>query len=98
VRDLRIAFGDRRVVDLERLDPGTGDIVRLAGESGSGKSITPSRSPDRHDFQQSHRWTDRRLSRRRGDPVRAGVAAHAMTRSPTHRIHIEIGSKATTVR
>ena len=39
VRDLRIAFGTRRVVDLERLDVGAGEIVGLAGESGSGKSM-----------------------------------------------------------
>lgn len=40
VRDLRIAFGARRVVDLERLDVGAREIVGLAGESGSGKSMT----------------------------------------------------------
>jgi peptide/nickel transport system ATP-binding protein len=40
LRDLRIAFGDRRVVDLERLDVGADEIVGLAGESGSGKSMT----------------------------------------------------------
>jgi peptide/nickel transport system ATP-binding protein len=40
VRDLRIAFGDRRVVDLEHLAIGHGEIVGLAGESGSGKSMT----------------------------------------------------------
>jgi peptide/nickel transport system ATP-binding protein len=40
VRDLRIAFGARSVVDLERLELGSGEILGLAGESGSGKSIT----------------------------------------------------------
>ena len=40
VRDLRIAFGSRRVVDLESLRLGAGEIVGLAGESGSGKSMT----------------------------------------------------------
>jgi peptide/nickel transport system ATP-binding protein len=40
VRDLRISFRDRRVVELEHLDLGTGEIVGLAGESGSGKSMT----------------------------------------------------------
>ena len=40
VRDLRIAFGSRRVVDLESLGLGAGEIVGLAGESGSGKSMT----------------------------------------------------------
>jgi peptide/nickel transport system ATP-binding protein len=40
VRDLRIAFGSHRVVDLERLDVAGGEIVGLAGESGSGKSMT----------------------------------------------------------
>jgi ABC-type dipeptide/oligopeptide/nickel transport system permease subunit/ABC-type dipeptide/oligopeptide/nickel transport system ATPase component len=32
--------GERRVVDLERLDVGAAEVVGLAGESGSGKSIT----------------------------------------------------------
>jgi peptide/nickel transport system ATP-binding protein len=40
VHDLRIAFGDRRVVDMERLDLDTGEMLGLAGESGSGKSMT----------------------------------------------------------
>jgi peptide/nickel transport system ATP-binding protein len=40
VRDLSIAFGERRVVDLEALDVGAGEILGLVGESGSGKSMT----------------------------------------------------------
>jgi peptide/nickel transport system ATP-binding protein len=40
VGDLRIAFGDRTVVNVERLELGVGEILGVAGESGSGKSIT----------------------------------------------------------
>jgi peptide/nickel transport system ATP-binding protein len=40
ISDLRIAFGARGVVDLKRLELGSGEILGLAGESGSGKSIT----------------------------------------------------------
>ena len=40
LRDLRIAFNPRTVVDLEHLELGSGEILGLAGESGSGKSIT----------------------------------------------------------
>jgi ABC-type glutathione transport system ATPase component len=40
VTDLRIGFGDRPVVDLQRLELGRGEILGLAGESGSGKSVT----------------------------------------------------------
>ena len=40
IRGLQIAFGARRVVDLDQLDLGPGEIVGLAGESGSGKSMT----------------------------------------------------------
>jgi peptide/nickel transport system ATP-binding protein len=40
VRDLTIAFGARRVVEIVELEVGAGEIVGLAGESGSGKSMT----------------------------------------------------------
>jgi ABC-type glutathione transport system ATPase component len=40
IRDLRIGFGPREVVRLDSLDLGTGEILGLAGESGSGKSMT----------------------------------------------------------
>jgi ABC-type glutathione transport system ATPase component len=40
IRDLRIAFGSRVVADLKELRLGAGEIVGLAGESGSGKSMT----------------------------------------------------------
>jgi len=40
ISQLQIAFGRRTVVDLELLELGSGEILGLAGESGSGKSIT----------------------------------------------------------
>ena len=40
LQGLRIAFGPGTVVDLEHLELGSGEILGLAGESGSGKSIT----------------------------------------------------------
>ncbi len=40
VRDLAIAFGDREVVHLDRLELGQREILGMAGESGSGKSMT----------------------------------------------------------
>ncbi|MHB8468830.1 MAG: ABC transporter ATP-binding protein [Gaiellaceae bacterium] len=40
IRELEIRFGDRRVVALDALDVGEGEIVGLVGESGSGKSLT----------------------------------------------------------
>jgi ABC-type glutathione transport system ATPase component len=40
VRDLEVAFGDRVVARVPSLDLPPGEIVGLAGESGSGKSMT----------------------------------------------------------
>jgi peptide/nickel transport system ATP-binding protein len=40
IRDLSIAFGDRNVVAIDELDLGRGEILGVAGESGSGKSMT----------------------------------------------------------
>ena len=40
VRDLEIAFGERTVARVPALDLPRGQVVGLAGESGSGKSMT----------------------------------------------------------
>jgi ABC-type glutathione transport system ATPase component len=40
IRDLTVRFGDRPAVSAVSLDVGAGEIVGLAGESGSGKSMT----------------------------------------------------------
>jgi ABC-type glutathione transport system ATPase component len=40
IRDLDVRFGDRQVVDIDELSIEPGEIVGLAGESGSGKSMT----------------------------------------------------------
>jgi peptide/nickel transport system ATP-binding protein len=40
IRDLDVRFGDRQVVDIGELSLDAAEIVGLAGESGSGKSMT----------------------------------------------------------
>jgi ABC-type glutathione transport system ATPase component len=40
IRDLDVRFGDRQVVDIGELTLDAAEIVGLAGESGSGKSMT----------------------------------------------------------
>ena len=39
-RTCEVSFGARRVVDVDELAVGAAEIVGLAGESGSGKSMT----------------------------------------------------------
>jgi peptide/nickel transport system ATP-binding protein len=40
IRDLKIAFGERVVASVDSLDLPRGEVVGVAGESGSGKSMT----------------------------------------------------------
>jgi peptide/nickel transport system ATP-binding protein len=40
IRDLNVRFGDRSAASVAELDVDAGEIVGLAGESGSGKSMT----------------------------------------------------------
>src|ERR1700745_4398211 len=40
IRALQVRFGDRPVVDISEFGLGEAEIVGLAGESGSGKSMT----------------------------------------------------------
>jgi peptide/nickel transport system ATP-binding protein len=40
IRDLQVRFGDRQVVGIGEFGLGAAEIVGLAGESGSGKSMT----------------------------------------------------------
>ena len=40
IRDLQVRFGDRQVVGIDEFGLGEAEIVGLAGESGSGKSMT----------------------------------------------------------
>jgi ABC-type glutathione transport system ATPase component len=40
VRDLRVWFGERRVVAIDALDVDRGHVLGIVGETGSGKSMT----------------------------------------------------------
>lgn len=99
IRDLEIAFGERVVARVGELDLPRGGVVGLAGESGSGKSITALailglaahsgarvRGSIRLDDQELVGLGERRLRRIRGRRIAMVMQSPRGALSPTLRL------------
>jgi peptide/nickel transport system ATP-binding protein len=82
VRDLEISFGDHVVARVPELDLPAGQIVGLAGESGSGKSMTALAIPGLAE----HLGARVRGSIRLGDQELAGLGERELRRIRGRRI------------
>jgi peptide/nickel transport system ATP-binding protein len=99
IKDLQVRFGDRRVVSIDEFSLGEAEIVGLAGESGSGKSMTTLAilglahtvgatvsGSIRLDGRELTKLSQRELRELRGRQVAAIFQSPAMAFSPVFRV------------